>query len=545
MSDYLSHAANLAKDTLAANATILVTFVIGFTCNATYNNYNTMATKVEEKDTKEIVEKEASTKEETEATTTKVEEEALATKEIVNEETAPDGDNQLSTNSVHTAVEELVDEGTKAETERIEKQRLKNLKRRERDRRQRQMKMMKKAAAAAASSDTNVPDTSVPIVSSNIHVVPSSPPTADGFITHTNRRTRWNPYGKGNLQGRLLKSRMLPSTDKNEDDGKPPYYYEAHVRVLVEMGNTLLVVPEALASGEELKEWQNMLCRHEVIERNAIEFQNESCWDKKKCVKKMIKILKKLINLKIQYMPMPHFDEDGVVSGKFVNRPCVVLYGDEGQAQLYLTLFMGTPKEHHSKKEACGTKVIFDLNVGEGPEDLQPLHCTVNGKQFKNPHETSILDCTKIAGLPQYKYKQGIYLTKIAEPFYVCKKGIQEADLLPEHALRPVNKDKLRETIVKALTTLTDCNPFGNYVDTTNQYNVGQIVQYKKIDEYGNIVNCREEFTAPRKMYVGPPQWDIPPPLVTNLSFTTQVDQTVDPTTPTNTARTGFNAVTP
>mmetsp|Transcript_22100 Transcript_22100/g.22394 ORF Transcript_22100/g.22394 Transcript_22100/m.22394 type:complete len:152 (+) Transcript_22100:83-538(+) len=151
MSDYLSHAANLAKDTLAANATILVTFVIGFTCNATYNNYNTMATKVEEKDTKEIVEKEASTKEETEATTTKVEEEALATKEIVNEETAPDGDNQLSTNSVHTAVEELVDEGTKAETERIEKQRLKNLKRRERDRRQRQMKMMKKAAAAAAA----------------------------------------------------------------------------------------------------------------------------------------------------------------------------------------------------------------------------------------------------------------------------------------------------------------------------------------------------------------------------------------------------------
>jgi len=325
------------------------------------------------------------------------------------------------------------------------------------------------------------------------------------YNNKTRRERVRNPYGHGCLQGRLLKNRMLPSTDKNEDDGKPPYYYEAHVRVLVEMGNTLLVVPEALASGEELKEWQNMLCRHEVIERNAIEFQNESCWDKKKCVKKMIKILKKLINLKIQYMPMPHFDEYGVLSGKFVNRPCVVLYGDEGQAQLYLTLFMGTPKEHHSKKEACGTKIIFDLNVGEGPEDLQPSHCTVNGEQFQNPHETSILDCTKIAGLPQYKYQQK-YLTKIAEPVYVvCKKGTKKEDLLPAHILRPVNKDKLRETIVTALTTLTLRNPFGNYVDTTKQYPV----QYKEIDEYGNIVNYREEFTAPPGMYEGPAQWYI------------------------------------
>eukprot|EP00751_Fragilariopsis_kerguelensis_P031957 CAMPEP_0170905528 /NCGR_PEP_ID=MMETSP0735-20130129/136_1 /TAXON_ID=186038 /ORGANISM="Fragilariopsis kerguelensis, Strain L26-C5" /LENGTH=339 /DNA_ID=CAMNT_0011301223 /DNA_START=121 /DNA_END=1137 /DNA_ORIENTATION=- len=299
------------------------------------------------------------------------------------------------------------------------------------------------------------------------------------YNNKTRRERVRNPYGHGCLQGRLLKNRMLPSTDKNEDDGKPPYYFEAIVRVLVELDDkTLLVVPEALVSGEELKKWQRMVFRHQIIEGEAIEFQNETDYSKEKCVEIMADILEKLTNLKIQYIPMPIFDPSAVQRGKFVNRPCVVLYGSEGDAQLYLPLFMGTSKEHkHSKKEACGTKIIFDLNVGEGPEDLQPSHCTVNGEQFQNPHETSILDCTKITGLPQYKYQQK-YLTKIAKPFYVvCKKGTKKEDLLPAHILRPVNKDKLRETIVTALTTLTLRNPFGNYVDTTNL------------------------------MYEGPPQW--------------------------------------
>eukprot|EP00751_Fragilariopsis_kerguelensis_P032842 CAMPEP_0170973766 /NCGR_PEP_ID=MMETSP0735-20130129/46932_1 /TAXON_ID=186038 /ORGANISM="Fragilariopsis kerguelensis, Strain L26-C5" /LENGTH=152 /DNA_ID=CAMNT_0011394815 /DNA_START=79 /DNA_END=535 /DNA_ORIENTATION=- len=114
-------------------------------------------------------------------------------------------------------------------------------------------------------------------------------------------------------------------------------YFEAIVRVLVELDDkTLLVVPEALVSGEELKKWQRMVFRHQIIEGEAIEFQNETDYSKEKCVEIMADILEKLTNLKIQYIPMPIFDPSAVQRGKFVNRPCVVLYGSEGDAQLYL-----------------------------------------------------------------------------------------------------------------------------------------------------------------------------------------------------------------
>jgi len=222
-----------------------------------------------------------------------------------------------------------------------------------------------------------------------------------------------------------------------------------------------------------------MLFRLETMNRNSIEFEDETQLSKDECASLLEEQLEALTECDIAKVRFPFFDLENqdnsaekpgeTVTYKF--RPCVVLYGNS-RPSVYLAIYNGKPEQTS----------LYDWELAlSAPEDLSPDSAPV-----------SVVDVSKMCGLPETydDPEQEFHGMNTYAPWFMDP-------VKKRHPIAPVQPGALRGKIVALLMKLLVNNPYlDSYFDSTIEHDIGTMVDCK--------VLINGEWCYRRQVYAGP-----------------------------------------
>jgi len=242
------------------------------------------------------------------------------------------------------------------------------------------------------------------------------------------------------------------------------------------LNNAFIVAPEP--EGDNVQPFQCTLFRLEKP-RDEVTFADSTCLSKDDCKNILEDRLIALTSCDIVGVEFPFFDQSEIKQGTFKYRPFVALFGESGVSALYLAVYMGAFRDNSNSLHDV------ELYLLKAPGDLQPPSAP-----------DSLVDCSKICGFPNSYNRLDSRLHGEAtwQRFRVDLNGSKHA---LSNRLSASNSVALREAVVAELVQLLVDDPIIDYVDTTLEYDIGTMIEYREKDDNGEWCQFRVRYEGP------------------------------------------------